>query len=188
MLTSDINYPSSNYIKILFEWDELNFEKLTELTNGASSKMLRWLAMIHPDNRTRENLLRLSNIKVGKNTVINIGLNVYDTTECVVEIGDNCAIAANVSLIAESGPNMSQLGSIPYIKEHYMKRGKIVIEDHVWIGANVIVFPGVRVGQNSIVGAGSLVTKDIPVNSIVKGQPAKIFKEISGQNVIPFMP
>lgn len=173
-----------NYIKILFDWQEITEAEFSDLIQGATVKMLRWLAMIHPDNRTREYLLRRANLKIGKKTVINIGLNVYDTQDCVVEIGDFCAIAANVSLITASGPNMSQLADIPYIQEHYIKSGRIVIEDHVWIGANVIVLPGIHIGQNSIIGAGSIVTKNVPANSVVKGQPAKVYKYIWNKKVL----
>lgn len=181
------NPSTYNYLTILFEWEGLTIDKLRELSSTLSSKMLRWLAMIHPDNMTRENLLRFSNLQIGKNTIINIGINVYNASDDVVEIGNNCDIAANVSLITESGVLMSELKDIPYIKDNYIKQGKIKIEDHVWIGANVIVFPGVTIGHHSIIGAGSIITRDIPPNSIAKGQPGKVFKVIRDRNVFPVL-
>ncbi|MDP3115406.1 MAG: DapH/DapD/GlmU-related protein [Candidatus Cloacimonadaceae bacterium] len=54
----------------------------------------------------------------------------------------------------------------------------IYIEDNVWIGLNVLVMKGVTIGQNSIIGAGSVVTKDIPANVIAAGNPCKVIKEI----------
>lgn len=173
-----------NLLKILLDWEELTAEELNRLAASLTPKQLRWTAMIHNDNKTRENLFRLSGIPIGEKTVINWGLNIYDNFNNLVRIGKNCAIAANVSLITESGPNMSELKNIPYIKEHYIKKGMIIIEDNVWIGANVIVFPAVKIGRNSIVGAGSIVTKDVNAFRIIKGQPAKEIKIIKNNKVL----
>ena len=52
----------------------------------------------------------------------------------------------------------------------------IVIEDHVWIGTNVMILKGVRIGKNSVIGAGSIVTKDIPANSVAVGNPCRVVK------------
>jgi len=176
-----------NLLKILLDWQVMSFEELKQISYTLTKKELRWAAMIHNDNKTRENLLRLSGISIGKKTVINWGLNLYNNFDSLVKIGKNCAIAANVSLITESGPNMSELKDIPFIQKHYIKKGKILIEDNVWIGANVIVFPGVKIGKNSIVGAGSIVTKDVKPNTIVKGQPAKAIKIIKNNRVIDIL-
>jgi acetyltransferase-like isoleucine patch superfamily enzyme len=64
------------------------------------------------------------------------------------------------------------------------KRGAIV-EDFARIGANSTILPGVRIGRNSLVGAGSVVTKDVPANSIVIGNPAKVVKEIDDLKCFP---
>ena len=163
---------------ILFDWENIDQKQLKELSSSLSNKTLRWLAMIHPDNRTRESLLRLGNLLIGDKTIINIGINTYNANDCVVEIGSHCDIAANLALISESGTLMSELKDIPSIKDRCFKKGKIVIKDHVWIGANVIVFPGVTIGERSIVGAGSIVMNDVPKNVIVAGQPAKVIRKI----------
>ena len=55
----------------------------------------------------------------------------------------------------------------------------ITIEDNVWIGANVVVLTGVKIGKNSVIGAGSVVTKDIPENVIAFGSPCKVYREIN---------
>lgn len=55
----------------------------------------------------------------------------------------------------------------------------IAIGDNVWLGANVIVLPGVTIGENSVIGAGSVVTKDIPANVIAFGSPCKVYREIN---------
>ena len=56
---------------------------------------------------------------------------------------------------------------------------KIVIKDYAWIGSKSVILPGVTIGENAVVGAGSIVTKDVPDNAIVAGNPAKIIKYIN---------
>jgi maltose O-acetyltransferase len=53
-----------------------------------------------------------------------------------------------------------------------------VIEDNVWIGGAAILLPGVRVGQNAVVGAGAVVTRDVPADTVVAGNPARVIREI----------
>jgi len=64
------------------------------------------------------------------------------------------------------------------LKDQPLKGGKVIIGKNVWIGANVTILKDVNIGDNSIIGAGAVVTKDIPSNVIVGGVPAKIIKEI----------
>lgn len=135
--------------------------------------MLRWIAKIHPDNKTRENLLRLSKLNIGEKTVINIGINVYSNEEYIVDIGSRCAIAANVSFIYESSPNFSILSNLDFVKNNYISKKKIIVEDDVWIGHGAVIFPGIIIGKASIIGAGSIVTKNVEPYSVVKGIPAK---------------
>ena len=169
---------SRNALTILFDWKNLSFEDLKFLCQDLDKRNIRWLARNHPDNRTRENLFRLSNVQVGEKTVINSGLFIYCYEPRVI-IGSYCALAANISLITDSNPNMSELNDIPFVKEHYIKSDNITIEDHVWIGANAIIFPGITVGHHSIVGAGTILTKSVPPYSVVKGQPGTISRTLN---------
>lgn len=66
--------------------------------------------------------------------------------------------------------------SIQYLNQNY----SIVIEDDVWIGANAIILPGVKIGKGSVIGAGSVVTRNIPESSIAAGSPAKVIKNREG--------
>lgn len=165
---------SATALRILFDWADLSLDELKSLCADLHIKNIRWLAIHHPDNKTRENLYRLSNVTVGPKTTINAGLFVYDSYQPLVTIGANCALAANISLIPESGPNMSELADFPLVKEKLLCTAPIVIEDHVWIGANVIVLPGVTIGHHAIVGAGAVVAHDVPPYAVVKGQPARV--------------
>jgi len=176
-------HQSKNSIIILFDWENLSFDDLYDLCKTLHIKNIRWLAIHHPDNKTRENLYRLSNVEVGKKTTINMGLFIHSMKKMVF-IGSNCALAANISLIPESNPNLSELKDLSIIKEHYIKEGNIIIEDHCWIGAGVIIFPGVTIGHHSVIGAGTIVTRSMPAYSIVKGQPGKVVKTINFSGVI----
>ena len=100
----------------------------------------------------------------------------YSTIQSVkgrkVFIGEKCSISHNVRMYTQSY-NANQ----DFSKELLSKKsGDVIINDFVWIGANVFICPGVTIGENSIVGANSVVTKDIPPYSIVGGVPAKLIR------------
>lgn len=61
----------------------------------------------------------------------------------------------------------------------YMYADSVVIEDNCWIGAGVVICPGVTIGKNSVIGAGSVVTKNIPANSVAVGNPCRVLREIN---------
>jgi maltose O-acetyltransferase len=104
---------------------------------------------------------------------LNLGKNVYivdnfffDPSHCyLISIGDNTIICPNVRLIAHDASTKMHLG--------YTKFGKIIIEENCFIGDSTIILPNVTIGANSIIGAGSVVTKSIPPNIVAVGNPAK---------------
>ena len=101
-----------------------------------------------------------------------------------VKIGSRCLIAANCQIIDGSGHELSfddVDARINTTSEGY----PIDIEDSVWIGANVIVLPGVRIGRGSVVAAGSVVTKSVPPMVVVAGNPAKIVKNMQDNQMAP---
>lgn len=109
-------------------------------------------------------------ISIGHNVFINQNCTFYDLGG--INIADNVMIGPNVSIITSSHP-------IEYSKRRSITVGKpIVIEKNVWIAANAIIIGGVTIGENSVVAAGSIVTKDIPPNSFAGGNPAKIIRSI----------
>jgi acetyltransferase-like isoleucine patch superfamily enzyme len=89
----------------------------------------------------------------------------------MIEIGNDVIIGPGVSLFSENH-NYKDINTP--IRLQGETRKKIVIEDDVWIGANAIILAGVYIGKHSVVGAGSVVTKDVPANSVVVGSPAKL--------------
>ena len=109
-------------------------------------------------------------LRIGENVYIT-GNYFFDPSHCfLISIGDNCIFAPNVKLIAHDASIKLFVG--------YSKMGKIDIKENCFIGESVIVLPGVTVGPNAIIGSGSVVTKDVPPDSIVAGNPAKVISSI----------
>lgn len=122
------------------------------------------------ENIKIENGVLLSpSIEIGDNTEI----NEFCRIRANVKIGKNTLIAPNVNLISVNHVFKSIIN--PIISQGEDK-GYIVIGNDVWIGTNTIVLPNVIIGDHVIVGAGSIVTKNIPDYAIVVGNPAKIIK------------
>lgn len=91
-----------------------------------------------------------------------------------VKIGKYCLIGYNSNLISSS----HELTYQPLSRRKNLECIPPVISDYVWIGAGSIVLPGVTIGEGSIIGAGSVVTKDIPANVIAVGNPCKVIREL----------
>jgi len=150
---------------------------------------------------------KFSEIKIGKNLILisssyfsDPGINhpvIIRTlrSEAILEIGDNVGISGGGICVAEKviiGNNLL-MGANSFItdtdfhpiekKNRRFQKGniiskKVVIEDNVFIGMNSLILKGVTIGENSIIGAGSIVTNDIPPNCIAIGIPAKVIKKI----------
>ena len=115
------------------------------------------------------------NLFVGNNFYANFNLTVVDDVEII--IGNNVLIAPNVVLTTANHPIDPELRGKAF---QYAK--KIYIEDNVWLCSGVIVLPGVRIGENSVIGAGSVVTKDIPANVVALGTPCRVVREITDED------
>jgi acetyltransferase-like isoleucine patch superfamily enzyme len=108
-------------------------------------------------------------IRVGRNVFVNQNCTFYDLGG--LDIGDDVLIGPNVSLITA--------GHALEPSQRRVTIGKpIVIERNVWIAAGAIVIGGVTVGENSVVAAGAVVTKNVPANTLVGGNPARVIREI----------
>lgn len=111
------------------------------------------------------------NIRVGRNVFVNQNCTFYDLGG--LDIGDDVLIGPNVSLITSGHP------LAPSQRRAAVVAKPIVIERNVWIAAGATVIGGVTVGENSVVGAGSVVTKDVPPNTFVGGNPAQVVRSIA---------
>jgi len=140
-------------------------------------KLGRIMAAHFPLNALRIIGLRMCGFKVGKKVYVGSGLLLTmfnNRSDCMLEIGDRVAIAPRVTLVLASDANWSKLNKIIKPVE-----GKIVLENDCWLGTGVIVRSDVTIGNMSIIGAGSVVTENIPPFSIATGSPAKVVKQIS---------
>ena len=111
------------------------------------------------------------NIHIGSNFTGNYNLTLLDIRE--IRIGDNVMIGPN-TLITTVGHPLSPMGR----RKHLGIAKPVIIGNDVWIGGNVTILPGVRIGNNVVVAAGAVVTKDVPDNCVVGGVPARKIKEI----------
>ena len=102
-------------------------------------------------------------------------VGLHNTIIGPVTIGSHVNLAQGITVTAL---NHNFSDSEKRIDEQGVSTTSVVIEDDVWIGANAVVLPGVRIGNHSVIAAGAVVTKDVPPHSIVAGVPAKVIKKI----------
>lgn len=112
------------------------------------------------------------NVHFGTGIYANFNLTLVDDTD--IFVGNHVMFGPNVTIDTATHP----------VSPDLRKRGaqynkKVYIEENVWLGAGVIVLPGVRIGKNSVIGAGSLVTKDIPDNVVAFGTPCRVKRKIN---------
>lgn len=111
-----------------------------------------------------------TNIEIGDGTYINFNCNFVDDTK--IMIGKNVMFGPSVTIATVGHP-------IHPDYRGYMYADPVKIENNCWIGANVTICPGVTIGENTVIGAGSVVTKDIPANSIAVGNPCRMMRTIN---------
>ena len=118
-------------------------------------------------------------IRIGDNVFLNERTKVWATDR--ITIGNNVMVGPDVLITDNShGKNdtIAELDIPPILRDHF-STGPIVIEDNVWIAAKVCILGGVHIGKGSVIGAASVVTRDIPPYSIAVGNPARVIKTIS---------
>lgn len=115
-------------------------------------------------------------VKIGRGTYINSNLTLVDDYK--ITIGSGVLIGPNVMISSTGHPVHYKL------REHgEMYSFEVVIEDNVWIGGNVSICPGVVIGANSVIGAGSVVIRDVPPNTVAAGNPCKVIREITDRDL-----
>ena len=155
----------------------------------ATKKLLVRMNSTSDQNEVRNLLSQITDSEIDESTTIfaplhinygkhtRIGKNVFINFDCIfldlggITIEDNVLIAPNVSLLSEGHPISPE-------NRHSLTVGHIRIKKNAWIGANATILQGVTIGENAIVAAGAVVSKDVPDNTIVGGIPAKIIKAI----------
>lgn len=130
-----------------------------------------------PGRNIRACALKRLGFAIGDDVYIGPGLTItagIADKSMRLELGDRVSIGPNVTFVLASHPNNSHLKK--YIKA---PERRISIGHDTWLGAGCIILPGVTIGENCIVGAGAVVTKDVKPNSVVAGVPARFIKSIN---------
>lgn len=114
------------------------------------------------------------NIRIGKNVLINYQCIFLDSAPITIE--DNCFIGPMTGLYTVMHPLDPVRRNEGYVTGH-----PITIKKNVWIGGGCTILPGVTIGENSVIGGGSVVTKDIPSNVVAVGNPAQVIRHLDYQ-------
>jgi maltose O-acetyltransferase len=109
-------------------------------------------------------------ISIGDHSFINYGSSISAYKQ--VQIGSHCLLGHHTLIVDRNEHGVEQRGLVP-------PPTPVTIEDHVWIGSRVIILPGISIGHHSVIGAGSVVTKDVPANCLVVGNPARVVRRFA---------
>lgn len=119
--------------------------------------------------------LRKKGVSVGEGVQFFGLVKIELARPCLVEIGKNCILVDGVSILTH-GYDWAVLRE--KYGEMLCSSGKVVLEENVFVGTNAVILKGVRIGKNTIIGAGSVVTHDIPANSVAVGNPCRVIMSI----------
>ncbi|MCH5199296.1 MAG: sugar O-acetyltransferase, partial [Oscillospiraceae bacterium] len=118
---------------------------------------------------------------IGHHTFINFNITVQD--DAIVKIGNHCDFGPNVTIVTPMHPMVSserkELLTPEGVKRRLCYALPVTIGNGCWLCANVTVLPGVTIGDNCVIGAGSVVTESIPANSFAAGVPCRVIREIT---------
>ncbi len=177
-------------------------EELAEMTIRNKRLLLKLNAVDFADTKQKEEILREmfgrlgnnvrvdidfhceygKNIFIGNKVIINMNCTFVDNNR--IEIGNNVMIASNVQIYTATHSTKVKERIVQDWDENSGKSfcntyaKPVKIEDNVWIGGGTIILPNVTVGKNSVIGAGSVVTRSIPSNCIAVGNPCRVIKHI----------
>jgi len=141
--------------------------------------ILQLISKTIPYSGFRIMLHRRRGVKIGKNVHIGPMVTIDDVYPNFVIIEDNVSVAGQNFILTHNKP----LEYHKYLSEAYL--APVIIKRNAWIAINVVILPGITIGEGAIVASGSVVSKDVPPNTLVGGIPAKVIKEFEMKNGIP---
>lgn len=128
--------------------------------------------------------------KIGKNFFANFNFTVQDDGEVI--IGDDCNFGPNVTIVTPVHPMLPEERRALYAPDgspaHLCWAKPVRIGSDCWLGANVVVCPGVTIGEGCVIGAGAVVTRDIPPHSFAAGNPCRVIREITDADSMAHKP
>ena len=139
-------------------------------------KLLKLIAKQLPGAGLRIGLLRMCGYVIGKDVYIGEDFIIIDDLgdgQFNLSIGDRTAVSPRVTFVLHTQPNESR--TAPYVNSH---KGSIAIGPDAWIGTGAVILPNVTVGEGAVVGANSVVTKDVAPYTVVGGVPAHKIKDV----------
>lgn len=163
-------------IKIKYEWKKKNSHNDTSIGKINNSELA--------------DLIKNNKIYVGKNTYGKLNIDCSNASNELLRIGNYCSISSQSHFLLGGEHDYSILMDYPIIEKIYnykrerKSKGAIIIEDDVWIGDHAIILSGVHIGKGAIVGAGAVISKDIPPYAIVVGNPGRIIKYRFSDDII----
>ena len=173
-----LNFSEEEYGQVSL-WEVIK-SGLKHIKNAILLKYCMYSVLLSPLNyrKIRPILWRWMGAKVGKDCFIGYEVWVDMTHMDLIELEDHVHIANRSLLLCHQRDLMDYCIGDDYAKLGYLKK-KIILKKGCLIGMNTMVMPGVTIGEGAIIGAGSLVTKDIPAWTIATGRPAKVVKQIA---------
>jgi acetyltransferase-like isoleucine patch superfamily enzyme len=159
---------------------QLGTAKLEERTAGSlmkgiAGRFLQYFAMYIPMTPAcRVRLQRMRGVKIGKNVFLGVEVLIDPAFPHLITIEDDVSIAGRNCLIAHSDP------TLPIRQKKLLdeKVAPIYVKRGAWVTVGAIILPGVTIGENSVVAAGAVVTKDVPPYTVVAGSPARVIKKL----------
>lgn len=182
--------------------EDQEYEKIIEAQRRKSKQLCFRYNQIDPmDEEGREKLVR--ELLGGTGEALWLEAPIHFAYGCHTTVGDQFYSNFNLTVVDDGrvsignsvmfGPNVTISTTGHPVHPYYRMRGAhfslpVVIEDGVWIGANVVVMPGVTIGKNSVIGAGSVVTRDIPENVVAFGTPCRVIRPITDADLETIRP
>lgn len=146
------------------------------MMRAIAKRLLKMLVKSMPVYQLRVAMLRWCGYAIGEDVFIGEELLIIDepADRGMVRVGNRAAISPRVTLVVSSRPNASRIA--PYVP---VKHAPIVIGSDAWLGTGVVVLPGITIGEGAVVGANSVVTRDVEPYTMVGGAPARVIRQVS---------